>query len=144
MKNLDYQHTYGTWQVSTEGDCEGRTYSNLGTFTGHIDEIALYLGNKAMYGLRFKAVENIRVFNPTVSSVNVSLDIDSGDWNLSSTERVGKMKKLFSERPVEILESNYYASFQISLPNRKEFEQKELKRKALEKLTPEEKIALGL
>jgi hypothetical protein len=139
-----YSNTYGTWQVQTEGDCEGRTVKNLGTFTGHVDEIALHLADQAMYGLRFKAVENIKVFKPSLPSVNVSFCIESNDWGLSSGERVEKMKSLFTERNVDIKESNYYASFAIHVKNSDEIQREITRTKALEKLSDEEKMVLGL
>ena len=40
LKN-GYDEVFGTWEVTTEGDVEGRTTKNLGNFTGYIDEIAL-------------------------------------------------------------------------------------------------------
>lgn len=37
---------YGTFKVTTEGDCEGKSVRHLGTFTGYIDEIAFALADK--------------------------------------------------------------------------------------------------
>ena len=52
-----YTNAYGFWQVSTEGDCEGRTTRVLGTFKGRVDEIAFALAEKSSYKLTFKAVD---------------------------------------------------------------------------------------
>lgn len=43
----------GWWKVTTEDDEEGRTTRELGTFHGHVAEIALHLANKCFYSLRF-------------------------------------------------------------------------------------------
>ena len=130
MKKSDL---YGTWRVRTEGDVEGRTIADLGTFTGFVDEIALYLSNKCYYSLEFKKCEDIKQFNPTGLDVSVRIsDLDS--WR--------DAKELFSERPVEIGKSNYYESFKIKLPYEKEVSF--VKERALSKLTEDEKEALGL
>ena len=51
-----YNNTYGLWQVTTEGDCEGRSVCNLGVYEGNIDEIAFALADKCCYCLNFRAV----------------------------------------------------------------------------------------
>lgn len=48
---------YGTFEVTTEGDCEGRSVRHLGTFTGYIDEIAFALADKCYYSLRFSLLK---------------------------------------------------------------------------------------
>lgn len=35
-----YDKAYGFWHVTTEGDCEGRSITDLGVFEGNIDTIA--------------------------------------------------------------------------------------------------------
>lgn len=46
----------GWWKVTTEGDCEGRTTTDLGTHYGHVCEIALSLKGCG-YSLRFEPVK---------------------------------------------------------------------------------------
>ena len=46
----------GWWKVTTEGDCEGRSVTHLGTHYGHICEIDLGLAGAAYYGLHFEEV----------------------------------------------------------------------------------------
>jgi hypothetical protein len=135
------KNTYGLWSVTTENDEEGRTVKNLGTFKGHIDEIALHLADKCYYSLCFKQVEEIKEYIPKRKSVSVMFGIDSGTWKMSSDERVNHFKEIFKDRNVKISDSNYYASFTIST-NEETLEDK--KRNALNKLTPEEKLLLGL
>lgn len=48
----------GWWNVSTEGDCEGRTTTQLGTYYGHVAEIAFALADRCYYVLEFKPVES--------------------------------------------------------------------------------------
>ena len=50
-----YTNPYGLWEVTTEGDCEGRSRKGLGVFEGYLDDIAFYLANKAYYTLEFKS-----------------------------------------------------------------------------------------
>lgn len=113
-----YNSTHGTWQVTTEGDVEGRTTANLGTFTGWIDEIALWLANKSYYTLNFKKLDaqNAIVGAPTRKSVSVTLDIDSNTWGMTPDTRSATMAEIFARenRPVTISNGTGYASFNIS------------------------------
>lgn len=112
----EYKDTYGTWEVTTEGDCEGRSTTNLGTFVGHIDNIALFLVNKCYYSLRFSKVENPKDIKlaENKDKVNVTLDVRSQTWDMESKDRVATMKELFKDRPVEIRDGDSYKSFVIA------------------------------
>lgn len=137
-----YNNPYGTWKVTTEGDCEGRAVTDLGTYTGYIDEIALYLANQCYYSLRFSAAKPYKVGIATEDSVDVKLDIDSGTWSGSgSSEEVARaMQQVFKDRPVTIKPGCYFASFVIESKNVDENK----RQRALAKLTDEEKALLGL
>lgn len=126
--------TYGVWIVSTDADCEGRSAKRLGIYEGHIDEIALYLADKAMYNLFFSRFETVvnKPGEPTGAVVAVSLDFYEND-NIESID------SLFSDRPVSIIPSTIFNSFEIV------GDQDAIKRKiALSKLTEEERKMLGL
>ena len=138
---MEYKDTYGTWIVTTEGDVEGRTIRNLGAFTGHIDEIALYLADKCYYSLKFKLAESVSEYKPTSDSVNISLDYTS---NFSNDQRLNHFKNLFKDRDVNIIDGNYYNSVKIQSEKSKEEIEKEKKKKALSKLSEEDKKILGL
>lgn len=133
-----YKDIYGTWVVTTEGDVEGKSRENLGTFTGYVDEIALHLADKCFYSLTFKKVEPITEYVPKRNEVNVQFDIDSGTWDKMD---LAEISDVFKNRPVQIIHSDYFAAFKIISHHNIE---KDLKQKALNKLTNEEKKALGL
>ncbi len=142
MKN-GYDDIYGTWDVTTEGDCEGRSTKDLGRFIGYVDEIALRLASKAYYGLCFKKVTPDKKEDhiPTDVSVNVLFSIDSGTWDtIKKDGGIHEIKEAFKDRPVVISESSYHASFTISLKDSESF----LKAQALSKLSEKEKAILGL
>jgi hypothetical protein len=136
-----YPSTYGLWQVTTEGDVEGRSTTQLGTHKGHIDEIALHLAKKCYYSLKFKLVEPIETYEPAKKKVNVMLDIDSGTWDMSNDGLVNAMQEFFADRPIHIEPCNYYSSFTITTEKDIRAEDK---RKALDKLSDYEKELLGL
>lgn len=141
-----YKNTYGTWNVRTEGDVEGRSMKHLGTFTGHIDEIALHLADQCYYSLKFTATDTVTEFIPKKTSVNVTLDIESGTWKVDGNDRLNKLSELFKDRPVTIENGQYYASFKICT-NDKNIEDKikeAEKQKVLDKLSEKEKEILGL
>lgn len=141
MEKQMYKNVCGLWTVTTEGDCEGRSTKQLGTFEGYVDEIALFLANKAYYSLQFKLQKKIKKYYPTCKSVDVSFDIDSGTWDLKPKERINLMKDFFSDRPVYIEEGQYFACVKIRTTENLKHKEKE---KALGKLTDYEKQLLGL
>lgn len=47
----------GWWDVTTEGDCEGRSITQLGIHYGHVAEIAFSLGGSGGYSLRFQKTD---------------------------------------------------------------------------------------
>ncbi len=110
-----YKNTFGTWKVTTEGDVEGRSTTDLGVHTGHIDEIAQSLGARCFYSLRFSP------FSPTpapaepedkkpVRQVSILLDIASETWDMSREERAQVLAEIFKTRPISVLQGQYYAS----------------------------------
>lgn len=124
MKKKMHDSTFGSWDVAqfcalgygsqgkrAEGDVEGRTTRHLGTFIGHVDEIALYLADKQYYGLRFRLVDRPLKYKPTKKEVHVSFDIDTGTWE--NVKLVEEMEQFFANRPVKIEKSNHFACFKI-------------------------------
>ena len=97
-----YLSPYGTWEVSTEGDCEGRSTKRLGTHQGYVDEIASSLAGQECYSLNFR-----RVYPKSLSktaamqreSVSVQFDIDSGNWDLNPEAIEIKARGIFKGRP---------------------------------------------
>lgn len=138
----DYTNPYGSWEVTTEGDCEGRSTRNLGVYIGYIDDIAFALADQCCYSLRFTRVST-DVPTPKIASgeVSVSLDIKSKTWDMSNADRVRHFRQLLCGRnDVTVSEGQYYASVIL---HRKNLE--DVKRGiALAKLTDEEKRLLGL
>ncbi|QFP93275.1 UNVERIFIED_ORG: hypothetical protein Xoosp15_10 [Xanthomonas phage Xoo-sp15] len=47
----------GVWRVTTEGDCEGRSVRQLGTYEGHILDVVRQLAGQAYYQLTFERVK---------------------------------------------------------------------------------------
>ena len=141
--STDYSNPYGTWIVTTEGDVEGRSVKQLGTFTGFIDEIALYLANKCFYSLNFSKTEMVKEFKPTKDEVHVSFDIQSGTWDMNSSQRANVAREIFKNRPVTIREGQYYASFVISGKMSEEDILAIEREKILSKLSKKERETLG-
>lgn len=148
-KNIEaYSKAYGIWTVTTEGDCEGRTVKHLGAFEGYLDEIAFALADKCAYSLQFKASNSLAHISKAGTKISISLDIDSGTWNMDEKGRAEFFRRMLAGRNVSVKEGQYYASVVLvdgSSPEeilRKENELK--KQKALAKLTDEERKLLGL
>lgn len=126
---------FGTWSVTTEADCEGRTDKSLGIHQGWVDDIALTLQDKAMYSLFFK------LFDP-----NINFDHDPRDGSVSvvlhnqDTKNLNDIQEAFIDRPVQVSKGQYYNSFIITSKPTLDV----LKERALRKLSDEEKQVLGL
>ena len=142
---------YGTWRVTTEGDCEGRSIRELGTYTGYIDEIGLYLADKQYYALQFRLIDpQPSKFTPSRTSVNISLDIDSGTWDMSAKQRKEYFKKMLGVRSndIQIEDGKSYASVTINAGNgpeaREKIRKEMLRQEALNKLSKEEREILGV
>ena len=146
-KELDYQNPYGMWKVETEGDAEGRSMTQLGVYTGFIDEIALALADKCSYTLYFQLVKPKELdLTPKKKSVAIRLSYASGLQNINDKyEKLNHLKNgLFKERDVCIsLEG--FGDFTIYTNKKALDEELEEKRnEILSRLTEEEKIILGL
>ena len=125
MKRQEYS-VYGVFKVTTEGDCEGRTIEDLGTYKGYIDEIAFALADKCYYSLTFHQInpeEHKLDMTPKRKEVDIALDIDSGTWDLEGKDRIKYFKNLFKDRNIEVSNSNFYANVKIST-NKKTKEEK--------------------
>lgn len=146
-KNNKYTKAQGFWKVTTEGDCEGRSTRDLGMHFGFIDEIAFALADKCYYSLCFKEIEPFDVSVPTATKVNVTLDIDSGTWDMSPEQRVVFMNNLLADRDTAVEKGDAYASVNLVMGKnelqRKALEKEMLKQQALSKLSEEERAALA-
>ena len=128
-------------EVTTEGDCEGRSTRKLGIFTGFIDEIALYLADKCAYKLYFKAVKpQGGNFIPTKKSVQINIEIPY-EIQTSDLETQKKYyEDVFKERDVKIIGVHGYGTCTIETGKKTIEERKE---EILNKLSDEERQILG-
>lgn len=139
-----YDNVYGLWKVTTQGDCEGRSIRNLGTYEGNIDEIAFALADECCYSLNFSAVnphEHKPDMTPKRKTVDIQLDFGSGTWDMKSKNRAIEVGSLMRDRPVTVSESTFYGCVRLTT-NKKTLEEK--KAEALAKLSPEDRKILGL
>jgi hypothetical protein len=141
-------NAHGFWKVTTEGDCEGRSTTNLGTYEGYLDDIAFALANKAMYGLKFTAIDphGLKELHAKATKIQISLDIETGTWDMKGKERVEYFRKMLIGRDVYIKEGQYYACVELIKgidPEAQEAARQELLRQsARAKLSKEELAAL--
>ena len=141
MNKKEYTN-YGTFKVTTEGDCEGKSVRDLGVYTRYIDEIAFALADKCYYTLCFTLVEpTILDLTPKKDTVKISLNIDSRAWDFNGADAMEYFKDFFANRDVEVIDTHGYGSCTIST-HKETIEEK--KEKILQKLSEEEKKILGL
>lgn len=111
LQKPSYTNAYGLWHVTTEGDVEGRSITDLGVHEGYLDEIASDLAYKCYYSLQFSLENPNRIPRGTnINSVSIALDIESGTWDMKGPQRVKFVSELLKDRKVTVTESNYYAS----------------------------------
>jgi len=116
MLPTSYKKLDGLWEVTTEGDVEGRTVKQLGTHSGSIIEIAAKLAKENCYSLQFKAVNEVKSEIPE-QGVHISLDIDSQTWDWSAAQRAAVFQVLLDKNNITDVKaeaSNYYAGILIT------------------------------
>ncbi len=114
--NEKYQDAYGTWNVTTEGDVEGRSIRHLGTYKGYLDEVAKSLAGGVFYSLSFTKVGDVEELpepKREQKEVSVQLNIDSKTWDLCMDTRAEVMATVLKDRPVTVKKGQYFASFII-------------------------------
>lgn len=145
---------FGIWHVTTEGDCEGRTTTDLGVHEGYLDQVAFDLAGEAMYTLEFNPPgpkDFMSKIPSLVSQVRVSLGHRFKLYSMAALGRTAFFAELLKDRPVQVQQSSYYNAVElhrtISPETRARARELELRFKreaALAKLTPEERAILGV
>lgn len=128
-----YSNPLGVWKVTTEGDVEGRSTEQLGTYAGYLDFIAYQLADKAYYSLEFTKLSPQPYIQPIKArpitgevEVHVQLNIESGTWGPSKEEEEHRYKfflyMLKDREHVSIRKGQYYSSVRLIInPNAKLF-----------------------
>jgi len=144
MTNIEEKYIftfgYGTWNVTTEGDCEGRSVLHLGVYTGYIDEIALALSKHVYYKLRFE------LFDDLTSNAEIAADVEISVPRHITDDQTELLSAMLKKRPVTITQGKYGVKIiNGDSPEAIALAKKESDRaSALAKLTDDEKAALGL
>jgi hypothetical protein len=137
-----YKKAYGFWEVTTEGDCEGKSVSRLGIYEGYIDKIALALADRCYYSLCFRPIDPRALdLTPKRKSVEISFDIGSNTWDMDNEGIVAAFKEVLKDRPVYVRKGRFFSSVNISTEEETEEEKRQ---KILKKLSPEERRILGI
>lgn len=115
--HIDNLNPIGNWEVTTEGDCEGKTVTKLGVFAGHIADIALALADKSYYSLHFSPSQEPPEYASKRSEVSIVLDIKCGTWDMAPAKRVATITKMLLRAPSKndwtIADSQYFASVKL-------------------------------
>lgn len=136
MFDTDYSNPYGLWEVTTEGDEEGKSPPNyLGTFVGYLDEIAFALSKQAMYTLIFKKISGE---TPALTSIQEKVCVGIS----GQPDALPFLTCMLDGRPDVVPRSNYRNHIFIEMSGERLNSAK--KQAALAKLTKEEQKLLGL
>lgn len=123
------------WEVSTEGDIEGRSIKNIGIFMGNLLEIAKRLRGMPVYQLYFKEIKPSEY--PSLSESSTSRK--EVNFSVAGFSKEELLKELQDHN---IEPSNFYKAVKLTFS---EEELIDLKRqRALAKLTEEELKLLNL
>lgn len=108
----------GVWEVTTEGDCEGRSVRHLGTYEGHILDIVRQLAGQAFYQLEFERVKpaNIAEKLPKGTRRSVQFHVSGDRETLPSGDSNAQFRALAQHlRDGESLkEGNYYNAVELT------------------------------
>jgi hypothetical protein len=121
------------WNVTTEGDCEGRSTTHLGCYQGHFADIAFALRKKCYYTLNFERGKDFKVEQDDGSAATVNVRING-------LSRDNSWYQKHTPPGVNLLPGQYYESVVLS----RQANLDKLRAHALSKLTPDEIKALGL
>ena len=144
-RNAEYSipSRYGYWQVSTEGDEEGKSIRNLGVFHGNIDEIAFALADKAMYSLDFKQINPNNIPTPEEYKTRVEICLDLKDIPYGdSRARINIMQEMLSETNISVEKGNTYSGVSLIRPEDPHRVKESKIKTILSKLTDEERELL--
>jgi hypothetical protein len=120
------------YQVTTEGDCEGRSVSNLGIWEGDIVDIALGLANRCAYSLTFKEIQIKKPLKPTGTEVDITI------WNSDLTNETMIITNLRNDTRVKSLRSDLSMwRGKISLASEEDIEEMRM-RALMQQLSPED------
>lgn len=123
-KSLARFNPIGWWQVTTEGDCEGRSTRMVGVFYGHLAEIAFAKRKESGYKLHFSPVsgreapkkvptyEVVREAKDKVIRVHIGLDYKMTEGCKPMPEGVAAW---LDADGVVVTPSNYYDSVLLAM-----------------------------
>lgn len=95
---MDILKINGTWTVTTEGDCEGRSVAPLGNYQGTIEEIALHLADRAYYNLYFYPMVPVNKGPYLQKKDNVNIYYNNKQYTITSSNKRQVMLYQLSQR----------------------------------------------
>lgn len=107
----------GVWKVTTEGDCEGRSTRQLGTYEGHILDVVRQLAGQAYYQLTFERVKpEVAIRRYKGSRRSVQFHVTGEREKLPSGDSNAQFRALAQHlRDGESLkEGNYYNAVELT------------------------------
>ncbi|AID17816.1 hypothetical protein JBP901_gp104 [Bacillus phage JBP901] len=108
----------GVWEVTTEGDCEGRSVRRLGTYEGHILDIVRQLAGQAFYQLTFERAKPATLAQslPKGTRRSVQFHVTGDREKLPSGDSNAQFRALAQHlRDGETLkEGNYYNAVELA------------------------------
>lgn len=146
--NKTFMTPNALWQVTTEGDCEGRSTRNLGIYRGNWYDIALHLADKCCYSLNFKLIDESKFTLPktyTRDKVDVSFNDCIG---IPTKEMLITVPEYVDNKEITFERGRWDGHITVCRPRSEEEKAEAIRAKAMEKvlmvLSKEEREALGL
>lgn len=103
----------GTWMITTEGDCEGKTTRNITTVSGHFAEVALAYAGYAEYKLTLETPKKSHLLKTKPKmQVSVGPGISSGLWDYSN-EIIAEILQKWVGDDYIVKPDRYYKSVKI-------------------------------
>lgn len=139
-----WENPEGFWEVSTEGDCEGRSMRRLGIFKGHYCDIALALADQCCYSLHFRKIEPADMV-PPAGCEREKVQITFSDSNFREPDAVmNGVRPVANARNISVEAGMWSGHVTLYRPCSEADKKARAIAKAKAKLTPEELEVLGL
>lgn len=142
--NKTWMNPIGYWDVSTEGDCEGRSMRRLGIFKGHFADIALALADKCCYTLWFTKVDEDKMILPKIQTKD-EVDIAFSDsTGVDCFEMCKELRPILEKDNIFVTRGGYTGHIKVSREETVEMKKAKAIAKLKGVLNDEEMSILGL
>ena len=144
LQHKSWMHPVSFWSVTTEGDSEGHSVKDLGTFYGHYVDIALALADKACYALHFERINEEDLKLPIMQTRDNVLIAFRDSSGIKSDCMATSIRSAISDSGASVYAGMWEGYVSIQRAETEEMKKTKALNKLRNTLSPEEMALLGL